>query len=72
MLRFFVKLNAHTPLKVKKMEDFAASNKLIIANQLLLTNLERFIRRIKSPLTRSNISRFNSPKLAKMAKIKPP
>ena len=37
-------------IKYKKI-DFAPSNKPIMANKLLLTNLERFIRRIKSPLT---------------------
>ena len=32
--------------------NFARGNKSIMANKLLLTNLERFIIRIKSPLTR--------------------
>ena len=35
-----------------KTKDFAACNKSIMANKLLSTNLERFLRRIKSPLTR--------------------
>ena len=38
-------------IKYKKI-DFAPCNKSIMANKLLLTNLERFLRRIKSPLTR--------------------
>ena len=38
-------------LEYKKI-DFAPCNKPITANKLLLTNLERFLRRIKSPLTR--------------------
>ena len=35
-----------------KRIDFAPCNKPILANKLLLTNLERFLRRIDSPLTR--------------------
>ena len=31
--------------------DFVPSNKSIMANKLRSTNLERFLRRIKSPLT---------------------
>ena len=38
-------------LKYKK-RDFVPCNKSIMANKLHSTNLERFIRRIKSPLTR--------------------
>ena len=38
-------------IKNKKI-DFAPCNKSIMANKLLPTNLERFLRRIKSPLTR--------------------
>ena len=38
-------------IKYKKI-DFAPCNKSIMANKLRSTNLERFIRRIKSPLTR--------------------
>ena len=36
----------------KKTKDFAPCNKSIMANKLLSTNKERFLRRIKSPLTR--------------------
>ena len=35
-----------------KRIDFAPSNKSIMANKHLSTNLEQFIRRINSPLTR--------------------
>ena len=35
-----------------KRIDFAPFNKSLMANKLLPTNLERFLRRIKSPLTR--------------------
>ena len=44
----------HSPTRhIKyKTRDFAPCNKSIMANKLLLTNLERFLRRIKSPLTR--------------------
>ena len=38
-------------IKYKRI-NFAPGNKPIMANQLLLTNLERFLRRINSPLTR--------------------
>ena len=38
-------------IKYKKI-DFVPCNKSIMANKLRSTNLERFIRRIKSPLTR--------------------
>ena len=38
-------------IKYKKI-DFVPCNKPIMANKLRSTNLERFIRRIKSPLTR--------------------
>ena len=38
-------------VKYKKI-DFAPCNKSIMANKFRSTNLERFIRRIKSPLTR--------------------
>ena len=38
-------------LKYKKI-DFVPCNKSIMVNKLRSTNLERFIRRIKSPLTR--------------------
>ena len=33
-----------------KSIDFAPCNKSIVTNKLLSTNLERFLRRIKSPL----------------------
>ena len=44
----------HPPTRHIKYKtiDFAPCNKSIMANKLLLTNLERFLRRIKSPLTR--------------------
>ena len=38
-------------IKYKKI-DFVPCNKSIMANKLRSTNLERFIRQIKSPLTR--------------------
>ena len=38
-------------IKNKKI-DFVPCNKPIMANKLITTNLERFLRRIKSPLTR--------------------
>ena len=43
----------HSPtrhIKNKKI-DFVPCNKSMMANKLRSTNLERFIRRIKSPLT---------------------
>ena len=48
-LKFFVKMIPHTQYK---RIDFVSSNKSIMANKLLLTNLERFPRRIKSQLLR--------------------
>ena len=48
---FFNDSSPHTPYKYK-WKDFAPRNNSIMANKLLSTNLERFIRRIKSPLTR--------------------
>ena len=57
-MNFFFNLNFfnenHPPtrhIKYKKI-DFVPCNKSIMANKLRSTNLERFIRRIKSPLTR--------------------
>ena len=50
---FFMKSSPHTPYIEYKRIDFAHCNKSIAANKLLSTNLERFLRRIKSPLTRS-------------------
>ena len=38
-------------IKYKRI-DFVPCNKSIIANKLRSTNLEQFLRRIKSPLTR--------------------
>ena len=35
-----------------KVIDFAPSNKLFMTNKFLSTNLERFLRWIKSPFTR--------------------
>ena len=55
---FFLKFkifyeNHHPTRHIKyKMRDFVPFNKSIMANKLRSTNLERFIRRIKSPLTR--------------------
>ena len=58
MKLFFLKFEFfyenHPPIrhiKCKKI-DLAPCNKSIMANKLRSTNLERFIRRIKSPLTR--------------------
>ena len=48
---FLMNSSPHMPYKYK-WEDFAPCNKSIMANKLLSTNLERLIRRIKSPLTR--------------------
>ena len=44
----------HHPTRHTKYKriDFNPCNKPIMANQLLLTNLEQFLRRINSPLTR--------------------
>ena len=51
-LTFFFKNHPPTRhIKYKKIE-FVPCNKSIIANKLSSTNLERFIRRIKTPLTR--------------------
>ena len=57
-MNFFQKLEVfygnHPPtrhIKYKK-RYFVPCNKSIMANTLRSTNLERFIRRIKSPLTR--------------------
>ena len=56
-----------------KRINFVPCNKSIMANKLLLNNLRRFVRRIKSPayaLIARNISRVNCPKLAKMVIFK--
>ena len=53
-LKFEIFYENHPPtrhIKYKKI-DFVPLNKSIMANNLRSTNLERFIRRIKSPLTR--------------------
>ena len=55
---FFPKLEifyeTHPPTRHIKYKniDFVPCNKSIMANKLLSTSLERFIRRINSPLTR--------------------
>ena len=48
---FFIKSSPHTTYKVQK-NSFCFCNKSIMANKRLSINLERFLRRIKSPLTR--------------------
>ena len=53
-LKFEIFNEIHLPtrhIKYKKT-DFAPCNKSIMANKLPLTNLEQFLRRINSPLTR--------------------
>ena len=53
-LKFEIFYENHPPtrqIKYKKV-DFVPCNKSIMANKLRSTNLERFLRRIKSPLTR--------------------
>ena len=53
-LKFEIFYEKHPPtrhIKYKRI-DFASCNKSIMSNKLLSTNLERFLRRIKSPLTR--------------------
>ena len=54
-LKFEVFFNENHPptrhLKYKRIE-FVPCNKSIMANKLRLTNLEQFLRRNKSPLTR--------------------
>ena len=55
---FFLKFETfyenHPPTRHHKYKriDFAACNKSTMANKLLSTNLDRFRRRINSPLTR--------------------
>ena len=65
-LKFEIFFENHPPTRQYKVQEnkyvLRQINKSIMAN--LLTNLERFLRRIKSPLTRY--------KLAKMATFKPP
>ena len=53
-LKFEIFYKNHAPtrhIKYKK-RDFVPCTKSIMANKFRSTNLERFIRRIKSPLTR--------------------
>ena len=53
-LKFEVFYENHPPtrhIKYKRI-DFAPCNKSIMAIKLLSTKLERFLRRVKSPLTR--------------------
>ena len=52
--KFEIFYENHPPTRHTKYKrrDFAPRNKPIMANKLLLTNLERFLRRINSPLTR--------------------
>ena len=53
-LKFEIVYENHPPtrhIKYKKI-DFVPCNKSFMANKLRSTNLERFIRRIKSPLKR--------------------
>ena len=53
-LKFEIFYENHHPtghIKYKRI-DFVPCNKPIMANKLLLTYLERFLRRINSPLTR--------------------
>ena len=53
-LKFEIFYKNHPPtrhIKYKRI-DFAPCNKSIIAKRLLLTNLERLLRWINSPLTR--------------------
>ena len=54
-LEFEIFYENHPPTRHIKYEriDFATCNKSFMANKLLLTNLERFLRRIKS---RSRVS----------------
>ena len=53
-LKFEIFYENHPPTRHTKYKsiDFAPCNKPIMAHKLFLTNLERFQRRIKSPLTR--------------------
>ena len=53
-LKFEIFYENHHPTRHIKYKniDLVPCNKSIMANKLRSTNLERFIRRIKSPLTR--------------------
>ena len=52
--KFDIFCENHPPTRHIKYKEinFAPCNKSIMANKLPSTNLERFLRRIKSPLTR--------------------
>ena len=65
-MKFFYENHPPTRHIKYKRIDFVPCNKSIMANKLPTTNLERFLRQIKSPLTR-----VNCPKLAKMAFFNP-
>ena len=54
ILNFQTFYENHPPTRHIKYEriDFAPCNKSIMANKLLSTNLEQFLRRVNSPLTR--------------------
>ena len=54
VLKFEIFYENHPPTRHTKYKrvDFAPCNKPVMAQKLLLTNLERFLRRISSPLTR--------------------
>ena len=53
-IKFEIFYENHPPTRhiQYKRIDFVPCNKSIMANKLRSTNLERFLRRIKSPLTR--------------------
>ena len=53
-LRYFVKIIPHMPYKVQSDKFRFSGNTSIMANKLPSTGLERFLRRIKSPLTRNS------------------
>ena len=57
ILKFFDKTHPPTRNIKYKTIDFAPCNKSIMANTLLSTNLERFLRRIK-PRLRVNSEKF--------------
>ena len=53
LICYFLNENHLSTRHVKnKWIDFAPCNKSFMANKLLSTNLEQFLRRINSPLTR--------------------
>ena len=61
-LKLFMKIIPPHAIQSTKKTDSAFCNKSIMANKLHSTNLEKFLRRIKS----RNIKRVNGPKLARM------